>query len=57
MTAAVGVETELYKDLALQIVFRDWYRSQPASYVNTDPTIYREKNDYQLTMGVVYNFN
>ena len=57
MTLAVGVETELYNNLALQIVFRDWYRSEPAAYADTDPTIYREKNDYQLTMGVVYNFN
>lgn len=57
MTTAVGVETELYKNLALQIVFRDWYRSQPASYVGTDPTIFRQKNDYQLTMGVMYTFN
>lgn len=57
MTAAVGLETELYKNLALQIVFRDWYRSEPASYVGTDPTIFRQKNDYQLTAGVVYNFN
>ena len=57
MTAAVGVETELYKNLSLLIVFRDWYRSEPASYAGTDPTIFRQKNDYQLTAGVLYTFN
>jgi len=56
-TAVVGLETELYKDLALRIVFTDWYRSEPASYAGTDPVILRQKNDYQLTAGVVYTFN
>ena len=56
MTTAVGLETQLYKNLALQLVFRDWYRSEPASFPGTDPRIDRQNNDYQLTAGVVYNF-
>ncbi|MFO1458127.1 MAG: DUF481 domain-containing protein [Verrucomicrobiota bacterium] len=57
MSAAVGVETQLYKDFSLVVVFRDWYRSEPASYVDTNPIIFRQKNDYQLTCGVNYTFN
>ena len=57
MPAAVGVETQLYKDFSLVVVFRDWYRSEPASYVDTNPIIFRQKNDYQLTCGVNYTFN
>lgn len=57
MTLAIGVETDLYKNLALQVVFRDWYRSEPAQYANTVPPLYREKNDFQLTAGVIYRFN
>ncbi|MCW5559442.1 MAG: DUF481 domain-containing protein [Verrucomicrobiae bacterium] len=55
LTGAVGVDTELYKNLSLQVVFRDWYRSEPAKYEGT--SISRKNNDYRLTAGVVYKFN
>ena len=56
MNSSVGVETDIAKGLALQVVFRDFYRSEPAAWSGTDPLIYRDKNDYQLLAGIIYKF-
>jgi putative salt-induced outer membrane protein YdiY len=57
LNSVVGIETDIAKGLALQVVFKDYYRSEPAAWVGTDPIIFREKNDYQLLAGIIYKFN
>lgn len=57
LVASVGVETALTEKMSLQVVFKDYYRSDPAPYSGTSPVVYREKNDYQLTAGIIYKFN
>ncbi len=56
MNAVVGIETDIAKGLALQVVFRNFYRSNPAEWAGTDPVVFRDKNDYQLLAGVIYRF-
>jgi putative salt-induced outer membrane protein YdiY len=53
--ATVGVETDIAKGLALQVVFKNFYNSRPPFWEGT--TIQREKNDYQLLAGIIYKFN
>jgi len=54
MNSSVGIETDIAKGLALQVVFKDYYRSEPAPYPGTN--LKREKNDYQLLAGIIYRF-
>lgn len=48
ITATVGVESGLYKNVKLQVRARDIYQSRPA--------VDRESNDLQVTAGIAYSF-
>lgn len=56
LNAVVGIGTEIHRGLELQVVFRNFYRSNPAEWAGTDPVVFRDKNDYQLLAGVMYRF-
>jgi len=48
ITATVGVESGLYKNVKLQVRARNIYQSRPAAD--------RESNDLQVTAGIAYSF-
>lgn len=56
INGTLGIETDIAKGLALQVVFKDFYRSEPAIWAGTNPPVSRQNNDYQLLAGIIYRF-